>query len=84
MKRSVKWENSYTLSPFVLFIILCIFIYIPPIQNFLVQQATRYASGAGMHISIKTHFSVPTRPGEYTIHSKVQDKTRYCKPNNLR
>ena len=54
MKRSVKWGTAILLSPFVLFIILCIFIYIPPIQNFLVQQATRYASeSTGMHISIK-------------------------------
>lgn len=54
MKRSVKWGGLILLSPIVLFTILCILIYIPPIQNFLVQQATRYASEAtGMNISIQ-------------------------------
>lgn len=54
MKRSIKWGGIILLSPIILFIILCILIYIPPIQNFMVQQATRYASEAtGMNISIQ-------------------------------
>lgn len=40
-------------SPFILFIILCILIYLPPIQNFLVDKAAVYASEAtGMNISV--------------------------------
>ena len=40
-------------SPFVLFAVLCILLYLPPIQNYLVDVAARYASNAtGMQISI--------------------------------
>ena len=54
MKKSIKWAGIILLSPIVLFIILCILIYIPPIQNFLVQQVTRYTSEAtGLDISIQ-------------------------------
>lgn len=53
MKKYVRWTVITVSSPFILFIILCILIYIPPIQNFLVDTATKYASEAtGMQISI--------------------------------
>lgn len=53
MKKYMRWTIAVLVSPFVLFIILCILIYLPPIQNFLVDTATRYASEAtGMQISI--------------------------------
>lgn len=53
MKKYLRWTGIAVASPFILFILLCILIYIPPIQNFLVNTATRYASEAtGMQISI--------------------------------
>lgn len=53
MKKYLRWTGIAIASPFILFILLCILIYIPPIQNFLVNTATRYASEAtGMQISI--------------------------------
>lgn len=53
MKKYIKWSGMVILFPFVVFIILCVLIYIPPIQNFLVAQATSYSSKAtGMKIEI--------------------------------
>lgn len=54
MKKYLRWTGIAVASPFIIFILLCILIYIPPIQNFLVNTATRYASEAtGMQISIR-------------------------------
>ena len=53
MKRLFKWVGIVLLTPIALFIIICILLYIPPVQNFLVDKATRYASEAtGMQIHI--------------------------------
>lgn len=53
MKKYLRWTGIAIASPFILFILLCILIYIPPVQSFLVNTATRYASEAtGMQISI--------------------------------
>ena len=53
MRKLVKWTGIVLLSPIVLFIILSILLYIPPIQNFLVGKATAIASEkTGMQISI--------------------------------
>lgn len=52
-EKYLRWTGIAVASPFILFILLCILIHIPPIQNFLVNTATRYASEAtGMQISI--------------------------------
>jgi hypothetical protein len=52
-KKYVRWTLWTIASPFILFIILCILIYLPPIQNFLVDKAAVYASEAtGMNISV--------------------------------
>lgn len=54
MKKYIKWGGIVLASPFILFIILCILIYIPPVQNFIVDKATSYASQAtGMNIHIQ-------------------------------
>ena len=53
MKRYIKWGIGFFISPILLFIIVCILIYIPPVQSFLVGQTTRYASQTtGMDIRI--------------------------------
>lgn len=53
MKRYIKWGIGFFISPILLFIMVCILIYIPPVQNFLVGQTTRYASQTtGMDIRI--------------------------------
>lgn len=52
-KKYVRWTLWTIASPFILFIILCILIYLPPIQNFLVDKAAVYASEAtGMNITV--------------------------------
>ncbi len=49
----MRWALGVLATPFVLFATLCILVYLPPIQNLLVDMATRYASEAtGMQISI--------------------------------
>lgn len=54
MKRKyIRWTLWAIASPFILFVLLCILIYLPPVQNFLVDKATVYASKAtGMNISV--------------------------------
>lgn len=54
MKKYIKWGGIVLASPFILFIVLCILIYIPAVQNFIVDKATFYASQAtGMNIHIQ-------------------------------
>lgn len=53
-----KWIKrvclTLILTPILLFIVLMILLYIPPIQNFICREVTAYASEAtGMHINIR-------------------------------
>ena len=42
------------LTPIILFVILMILLYVPPVQNFIRKQATAIASDAtGMNISVE-------------------------------
>ena len=53
MKQYMKWGGIALAAPVLLFIIICILLYIPPIQNFIVGKATQYATeatGMGIHI----------------------------------
>ena len=53
MKKYTKWGIGIALFPFALFVVICILLYVPPVQRFLVSTATRYASEAsGMDIHI--------------------------------
>ncbi len=53
MKRLLKWLGRIVLTPILLFIILVILLYIPPIQNWVAQKVTAYASEqTGMDISV--------------------------------
>ena len=50
----LKWGVGIVLTPILLFIILAVLLYLPPIQNWLVKQVTHYASKqTGMEISIE-------------------------------
>ena len=41
------------LTPILLFVVLMVLLYVPPVQNFLRKQATSYASEAtGMQINV--------------------------------
>lgn len=52
-KKYIRWTIWTVASPFILFILLCILIYLPPIQNFLVDKAASYASeSTGMNIKV--------------------------------
>ena len=54
MKRFLKWAGIAVSVPIILFVILCILIYIPPVQNFIVQKAASVASDAtGMDIRLR-------------------------------
>ncbi|MDR0894370.1 MAG: translocation/assembly module TamB [Prevotellaceae bacterium] len=53
-KQWIKWVVWLLLSPVVLFLVLMILLYIPPVQNLLRERATMYASQAtGMTIRIE-------------------------------
>ena len=53
MRRYAKWSIGIVLVPFALFIIICVLLYIPPIQRYLVTTATQYVSEAsGMNVHI--------------------------------
>lgn len=55
MKRKwMKWVCWLVLTPILLFVILMVLLYIPPVQNLLRSEATEYASKAtGMQISVR-------------------------------
>lgn len=44
MKKAFWWIGIILLSPIILFIIITILLYIPPVQNFAVRKAALYAS----------------------------------------
>lgn len=50
----MKWIGGILLTPILLFILLTILIYLPPVQNWLVRQVTAYASEkTGMSITVE-------------------------------
>ncbi len=53
MRKSFKWVGIACLCPIVLFILLAILLYIPPIQNYIVEKVTAYATeSTGMYIHV--------------------------------
>ena len=53
MKKVLKWMGIAVLTPLLLFIILAALLYLPPVQNWVVQKVTAIASEkTGMEISI--------------------------------
>ena len=53
-KKLLKWVGIALLSPIILFVILTILLYIPPIQNWAVKRVAAYASEkTGMQISVE-------------------------------
>lgn len=55
MKRKwIKWVSWILLTPILLFVILMILLYVPPVQNLLRREVTAYASRAtGMQIQVE-------------------------------
>ena len=54
MKKVFLWIGIVLLTPILLFVILTILLYLPPVQSWAVQKGTAYASEAtGMNISIE-------------------------------
>lgn len=52
-KRWIKWVLWIAISPFLLFFLVMFLLYLPPIQNFVCDEATAYASRkTGMQIAI--------------------------------
>ena len=58
MKKSIqhkakKWVIGILLSPFVLFLLLAVLLYLPPVQNFVVHRvAASLSESTGMNISV--------------------------------
>ena len=53
MKKVLKWMGIAVLTPLLLFIILAALLYLPPVQNWMVQKVTAIASEeTGMEISV--------------------------------
>jgi len=53
MKKAVKCFTLIILTPVVLFLVLAVLLYVPPVQNWAVRQVASYASGkTGMDISV--------------------------------
>ena len=53
MKKTAKWVIGILLTPFVLFALLAVALYLPPIQNWAVHTVADYASEEmGMDISV--------------------------------
>ena len=53
-KKILKWSVGIVLTPILLFTILAVLLYLPPVQNWLVKQVTAYASKqTGMEISVE-------------------------------
>lgn len=53
MRKVFKWVGIALLCPVALFILLTLLLYIPPLQNYIVEKVTAYASQeTGMHIRI--------------------------------
>ncbi|WP_373149690.1 translocation/assembly module TamB domain-containing protein [Bacteroides finegoldii] len=55
MKRKwIRWVSWILLTPIILFVILMVLLYIPPVQNLLRREVTAYASEAtGMQIQVE-------------------------------
>ncbi len=55
MNKKWKWAIGIILTPFLLFVILTLLLYFPPIQNWAIRQVTAYASEkTGMNISVES------------------------------
>ena len=53
-KKWLKWVVWILLTPVLLFVLLMILLYVPPVQNFLRKQITSIASeSTGMDISVE-------------------------------
>ena len=52
-KRKNRWLVWLIASPFLLFALLCVLLYLPPVQNFVVDKVATVASDAtGLNISV--------------------------------
>ena len=53
MKKALWWILGILLSPVLLFILLTILLYLPPVQNWMVDKVAAYASEqTGMDITV--------------------------------
>lgn len=67
MKKTLKWASGVILTPILLFFILALLIYLPPVQTWLVNKVTSYASEqTGMSISVeRVRLAFPLDLGVY-------------------
>ena len=53
-RRSIKVAIATLATPIVLFVLLAVLLYVPPVQNWAVRQAASYASAStGMNVSVE-------------------------------
>ena len=54
MKKFLLWTTSILLTPIVLFLVATLLLYIPSVQNYIVQKAVGYLSEAtGADVSVE-------------------------------
>ena len=52
-RRILKWIGWIILTPILLFIIIMILLYVPPVQNFMRKQVNKHVSKAiGMELNV--------------------------------
>ena len=44
MKKILKWLGIVLLSPIIIFLLLSVLLYLPPVQNWAAQKVCDYAS----------------------------------------
>ena len=61
MKKSMRWLIAIVVAPVVLFLLLVVLLYCPPVQNWAVKQVATYVSNhTGMQVSIdRVNLSYP-------------------------
>ena len=53
MKKTLKWLAILLVTPILLFLLLTLLLYLPPVQNWVVDKVAAYASEQmGMDISV--------------------------------
>ena len=76
MKKFLLWTTIFLLSPVILFVVLTILIYLPPVQNFVVQKVADYVSeSTGYEVSVR-HVEL-----KFPLDLSIDD-VKFIKPND--
>lgn len=80
--KALKWIIGVILAPFVLFLVLTVLLYLPPVQNWAVKQVAHYASNkTGMKISVgsvRLKFPLDLSIVNFNIQKPTESLTQVC------